>query len=117
MAYDEYLAERIFTILDKKSIEYEHKKMFGGLCILVDDKMCIGVIKDDLMARVGETSELTYQYDEGVRPMDFTTKRMKGYLYVNQLALDREDDLEQWVQRCLDFNPEAKSSKKKKKKK
>ncbi|GAB5408548.1 MAG: hypothetical protein BalsKO_09130 [Balneolaceae bacterium] len=115
MAYDEFLAERILTVLDKKSIDYEQKKMFGGLCILVDDKMCVGVIKDDLMARVGEEAELAHQYDEGVRPMDFTTKRMKGYLYVNQLALDKEDDLEDWVQRCLDFNPKAKSSKKKKK--
>lgn len=116
MAYDEFLAERILTVLDKKSIIFEQKKMFGGLCILVDDKMCLGVIKDDLMARVGEESELIYQNDEGVRPMDFTTKRMKGYVYVNQMALDREDDLERWVQRCLDFNPQAKSSKKRKKK-
>lgn len=115
MAFDEYLAERICTVLDKKSINYEQKKMFGGLCILVDDKMCLGVIKDDLMVRVSEETELKYQHDESVRPMDFTKKRMKGYLYVNQLALDREDDLEQWIQRCLDFNPQAKSSKKKKK--
>lgn len=116
MAYDEFLAERILTVLDKKSVIYEEKKMFGGLCILVDDKMCIGVIKDDLMARVGEDAELAHQHDDGVRPMDFTTKRMKGYLYVNQMALDREDDLEQWVQLCLDFNPHAKATKKKKKK-
>lgn len=115
MAYDEFLAERILNIFDQKSIEYEEKRMFGGLCILVEDKMCLGVIKDDLMARVGEEAELKHQNDEGVRPMDFTKKRMKGYLYVNQLALDREDDLEQWVQRCLDFNPHAKSSKRNKK--
>ncbi len=114
MAYNEFLADRIETVLSKKSISYEAKKMFGGLCILIDNKMCLGVIKDDLMARVGEEAELKHQDDEGVRPMDFTTKRMKGYLYVNQMALDREDDLEEWVQRCLDFNPQAKSSKKKK---
>lgn len=115
MAYNEFLAERIQTVLDKKSIVYEEIKMFGGLCILVNDKMCIGVIKDDLMARVGEEAEIVHQYDVGVRPMDFTKKRMKGYVYVNQLALDKEDDLEVWVQRCLDFNPKAKSSKKRKK--
>ena len=116
MSYNEYLADRIRIILEKKSILFEEKKMFGGLCILIDDKMCLGVIKDDLMARVGEDAELAHENDEGVRPMDFTTKRMKGYLYVNQMALDKEDDLEKWVQRCLDFNPEAKSSKRKKKK-
>lgn len=116
MAYNEILAERILTVLDNKNIPFEQKKMFGGLCILVDDKMCIGVIKDDLMARVGEEAELKHQHDEGVRPMDFTKKRMKGYLYVNNTALVREDELELWVDRCLDFNPRAKSSKKKSKK-
>ena len=115
MAYNEILAERILTVLDNKNIPFEQKKMFGGLCILVDDKMCIGVIKDDLMARVGEEAELKHQHDEGVRPMDFTKKRMKGYLYVNDSALDREDTLEFWVDRCLEFNPKATSSKKKKK--
>lgn len=115
MAYDEFLADRIRTVLDKKSVDYEEKKMFGGLCVLVDDKMCLGIIRDDFMARVGEESELKFQHKEGVRPMDFTTKRMKGYLYVNQVGLDREDDLEFWVDRCLEFNPLAKASKKKKK--
>jgi len=116
MSYNEYLAERIRIVLEKKSILFEEKKMFGGLCILIDDKMCLGVIKDDLMARVGEEAELAHEHEEGVRPMDFTKKRMKGYLYVNQMSLDKEDDLENWVQRCLDFNPDAKSSKRKEKK-
>jgi TfoX/Sxy family transcriptional regulator of competence genes len=116
MSYNEYLADRIRIVLEKKSILFEEKKMFGGLCILVDDKMCLGVIKDDLMVRVGEEAELAHEHEEGVRPMDFTKKRMKGYLYVNQMALDNEDDLENWVQHCLDFNPDAKSSKRKEKK-
>tara|TARA_R110000868_G_scaffold304437_14_gene565195 strand:- start:38396 stop:38740 length:345 start_codon:yes stop_codon:yes gene_type:complete len=114
MAYNELLAERILNVLDQKSVDYISKKMFGGICFMVNDKMCFGVIKDDLMARVGEEAEITYQNDEGVRPMDFTTKRMKGYLYVNQMALDKDHDLELWVQRCLNFNPKAKSSKKRK---
>ncbi len=114
MAYNEFLAERIETFLSKKSIPYEAKKMFGGICFLVDDKMCIGVVKDELMARIDPELEAEVHTRTGVRPMDFTGKRMKGYVFVDESGIDREDDLEEWVQRCLDFNPKAKSSKKKK---
>ncbi len=114
MAYDEYLQERIERILNDQAVQYEAKKMMGGLCYMVDDKMCFGIVKGDFMARVG-----TDQYDilterEGARPMDFTKRPMKGYLFVAPEGVDREDDLEFWIQRCLDFNPMAKSSKKKK---
>lgn len=115
MAYNEFLAERIQTVLDKKSIEFEEKKMFGGLCILVDDKMCIGIIKDDFMARIDPEIEQQALSKKGARPMDFTKKPMKGYLYISPEGVDREDDLEYWIDLCLQFNPKAKSGKKKKK--
>ena len=53
MAYNEYLQERIDLILNEKKVQYEARKMMGGLCYMIDDKMCVGIIKDDLMARVG----------------------------------------------------------------
>ncbi|MBL4862253.1 MAG: TfoX/Sxy family protein [Crocinitomicaceae bacterium] len=114
MAYNEYLQERINLILNEKKVQFEAKKMMGGLCYLIDDKMCIGIVKDDLMARVG-----TEEYDalikrEGTRPMDFTKRPMKGYIYVAPVGVDFDTDLEFWVQKCLDFNPFAKASKKKK---
>jgi TfoX/Sxy family transcriptional regulator of competence genes len=115
MAYDEYLQERIERILNEHSIQHEAKKMMGGLCYMVDDKMCFGIIKNDLMARVGEEQYISLVEREGARPMDFTKRPMKGYLYVAPDGIDREDDLEFWIQRCLEFNPIAKSSKKKKK--
>ena len=46
--------------------------------------------------------------------MDFTGRPMKGYVFVDPLGFDMDDDLEYWIQLCLDFNPIAKSSKKKK---
>ncbi len=116
MAYNEILAERILTVLDNKNIPFEQKKMFGGLCILVDDKMCIGVIKDDLMARIDPEIEQDALSKKGARPMDFTKKPMKGYLYVSPEGVDKEEDLDYWIDLCLEFNPKAKSSKKKKKK-
>lgn len=80
---------------------------------MIDDKMCIGIIKDDLMARVGSDAYESLVKREGARPMDFTKRPMKGYIYVSPEGVDFDEDLEFWIQKCLDFNPLAKSSKKK----
>ena len=114
MAYNEYLQERIDSILNEKKILFEAKKMMGGLCYMVDDKMCLGIINDDLMARVGADAYPDLIKIKGAREMDFTKRPMRGYLYVSPEAVDFEKDLEFWIQKCLDFNPLAKSSKKKK---
>lgn len=113
MAYDEYLQERIDSILNEKKISFRVLKMMGGLCYMVDEKMCLGIIQNNLMARVGE-----YQYDElikmdNAREMDFTKRPMKGYLYVSPEGIDFDSDLEFWIDKCLEYNPMAKSSKKK----
>lgn len=113
MAYDEYLQERIERILSEKKIQHEAKKMMGGLCYMIDGKMCFGIVKNDFMARVGEEEYETLAAQDGARPMDFTKRPMKGYLFVSPEGVDREEELEFWIQRCLDFNPHAKSSKKK----
>lgn len=52
MAFDETLSERIECVLDNKLVEFEAKKMFGGICFIVEDKMCVGVVKDSLMLRI-----------------------------------------------------------------
>jgi TfoX/Sxy family transcriptional regulator of competence genes len=114
MPFDEHLAERISQVLKERSIHFEAKKMMGGLAFMVDDKMCLGVVKDELMARVGPEAEEEALRLKGSRPMDFTGRPMKGYLFVSAEGVDMEADLEHWVQLCLDFNPLAKSSKKKK---
>ena len=114
MAFDEYLGERIQRILIQRNIPFEEKRMMGGLAFMVDGKMCVGVVRDLLMARVGEL-----QYDQalsskGAKPMDFTGRPMKGYVFVSPDGVDAEEDLDQWIQLCLKFNPFAKASKKKK---
>ncbi len=115
MAYDEHLAERIRRILEEKHVLTEEKKMMGGLCYMVDDKMCMGVMKNELMVRIDpEVQEEALEREES-RIMDFTGKPMRGYLLVEPEGLDKEDDLAYWIQLCLDFNPKAKSSKKKNK--
>jgi TfoX/Sxy family transcriptional regulator of competence genes len=114
MAYDEFLAERIRISLIENQTTFEEKKMFGGVCFMVDDKMCIGVINNDLMVRIDSEKEDEFLKEKGCRPMDFAKRPMKGFLYVNPDGVDMDDDLDKWVKRCLEFNPKAKSSKRKK---
>lgn len=114
MAYDDLLADRIAAVLKEKQVTYEEKKMMGGLCYMVDDKMCLGIVKDNLMARIDPEVYQEALKKSGCREMDFTGRAMKGYVFVEPDGTDMETDLEYWVQLCLDFNPKAKSSKKKK---
>lgn len=115
MAYNLLLADRIRNVFREKRIPFEEKEMMGGWCLLVDDKMCAGVVKESLMARIDPEIQEQALARPGCRPMDFTGRIMKGYVFVDAEGADTDKDLEYWVQLCLDFNPRAKSSKKKKK--
>ena len=114
MAYDLHLEERITRILKEKNTPFEARKMMGGLCYMVDDKMCVGIVKDHLMARIGTEVYESALSKRGCKPMDFTGRPMKGYVFIGAEGIDLEDDLDYWIQLSLDFNPLAKSSKKKK---
>jgi len=116
MAYDEYLAERIKRAFEEKGVAFEAKKMMGGICYLVDDKMCAGVTNDHLMARIGPDAYEEALKRKGCKPMDFTGRPMKGFVYIEPEGIDMDNDLGDWIQLCIDFNPQAKLSKKKKKK-
>ena len=48
MAYDEFLADRIRHKFKELNISFEDKKMMGGICFLVNGKMCAGVVKEKL---------------------------------------------------------------------
>lgn len=113
MSYNESLAARIKNILDAKKIKHTEKKMFGGVCFLVDDKMLIGVEKERLMARIDPEDEVKALKKKGAKPMDFTGRIMKGFLFIDDKAVDMDKDLEYWVDLCMKYNPKAKVSKKK----
>ena len=115
MAYNEIIANRIrerFADLDN----VEEKEMMGGLAIMYNDKMCVGVIKDDLMCRIDpDVFEVAIE-KEGCRPMDFTGRKMKGYIFVDEFGMRTKKDFDYWIDLALDFNARAKSSKTKSKK-
>lgn len=114
MAYDSYLAERITQVLKQKSTNFKEMKMMGGIAFMVNDKMCVGIINNDLMARLDPDIYEEALNRKGVREMDFTKKPMKGWIYISPNGIDTDKELASWIQLALDYNPKAKSSKKKK---
>jgi TfoX/Sxy family transcriptional regulator of competence genes len=113
MAFDEFLAERVSNKLATKGISFEEKKMMGGLCYMIDEKMCLGIIKESLMARIDPDKYGEALKKKGCKEMDFTGRAMKGFVFVDPEGIDFEEDLDYWVDLCLEFNPKAKASKKK----
>jgi TfoX/Sxy family transcriptional regulator of competence genes len=122
MAYDEKLAERVRALLaglpeiisrEKFVVE---KKMMGGLAFMVNDKMCLGIVKDDLMARIDPDAYDTAMKREGCREMDFTGRPMKGFVFVGPTGTGDKKSLSYWINLAMKFNDKAKASPKKKRK-
>ncbi|MBR9999165.1 MAG: TfoX/Sxy family protein [Cyclobacteriaceae bacterium] len=112
MAYDEILEDRVQQILHEKNIPFTKKKMMGGLTFMVDDKMCVGIVKNTLMARIDPEKYGEALGKEGCREMDFTGRPMKGFVLVEPAGIDMDRDLEYWINLALDYNPKAKKSRK-----
>lgn len=103
MAYDDALANKIREVLEGKRGITE-KKMFGGLCFLLNGNMLCGVDnKSRLMIRVGPE-----KYDSSLKlkhacKMDFTGKPMKGMLYIDPDGTKRKDSIKKWLDLASDF--------------
>ncbi len=102
MAYDLGLAQRVREALGQRPFVSE-RAMFGGLAFLVDGKMFVGISGDSLMARVGLEHYLDALAMPSVRPMDFTGRPMKGYVYLDPPALVDDHVLEAWVTWCISY--------------
>lgn len=113
MSYNEELADRAREIIAETHKKVEEKRMFGGLCFMVNDKMCVGVENERLMVRLSPDIYDEVMEKEGCRPMNFTGRIMKGYVFVDIEALNTKKKLEYWLKLSLDYNKIAKSSKKK----
>jgi TfoX/Sxy family transcriptional regulator of competence genes len=116
MAHDEQLEERIRRFFNAKRVKHEAKRMMGGLCFMVNGKMCVGVEKNRLMARIGPDAYDDALARKGCRPMDFTGRPMRGFVFVENEGFKSEDDLAFWLELALAHNPRANKSAKKKKK-
>lgn len=98
MAYDVKLAERVRRAVVEQAGLTE-RKMFGGLCFMLGGNMCCGVVGEKLVIRVGAEAYETALEDEHARPMDFTGKPLKGFVYVDPEGVASEKALGRWVAR------------------
>lgn len=102
MAYDEGVAERIRELFFERDDVIE-KKMFGGLAFMLRGNMCVGVVNDTLMARVGPD-----EYEQALklphaREMDFTGKPLKGFVYVAPEGFESDASMIGWVNMCVNY--------------
>jgi len=102
MAFDEGLAQRIREVVEQRPGVSE-RKMFGGLCFLLNGNMACGVTGDELMVRVGPDGHADALAEPHARKMDFTGRPMKGFVFVSAEGLDGDEELARWVERGMQF--------------
>ncbi|MBC8279391.1 MAG: TfoX/Sxy family protein [Chloroflexi bacterium] len=98
MPYDEKLAERVRAVCQSEP-NYTEKKMFGGICFMVGRNMAVGVTGSDLMVRPGPINFEAALALPHARPMDFTGRPMKGFVYVEPEGLTTDTALAAWIER------------------
>jgi TfoX/Sxy family transcriptional regulator of competence genes len=113
MAFNVKLADRIREYLAEFPV-IEEKEMMGGLAFMVNEKMCVGVIQDEMMCRIAPEAHETAIERPGCRTMDFTKKMMRGWVMVDVIGMRTPQEFHYWIELALSFNTKAKSSKKKK---
>jgi TfoX/Sxy family transcriptional regulator of competence genes len=103
MAYDEGLAQRVRELL-KNRMGYEEKKMFGGIGFLLHGNMACGVIRDDLIVRVGAEKYTGSLLKPHVELFDMTGRAMNGWVVVKDPGYQSDEDLEDWVEQGVEYS-------------
>ena len=102
MAVSKLLVERIRHVLSGRRGITE-KKMFGGVCFLLNGNMLVAVWNDSLIARLGvEQAEIALT-ESDVREMDLTGRPMKGWIIVEPDGIDSDQQLTRWIDLSLTF--------------
>jgi len=102
MAYDEGVAQRIRECLEENPGVTE-KRMFGGLAFLLGGNMALGIVRSDMMVRVGPDAYEECLRRPHARAMDFTGKPMRGFVYVAPAGYESDAELRDWVARGVAF--------------
>jgi TfoX/Sxy family transcriptional regulator of competence genes len=102
MAYDEALAARVRARL-ARTPGLAERRMFGGLCFLVNGHMCAGIVDATLMLRVGPERYAAALARPHAREMDFTGRPLKGMIYVDPPGIASAAALARWLDTALGF--------------
>ena len=102
MAFNTQLADRVRKVLSRRK-GFSEKRMFGGVGFLLNDNLCCGVLRSDLILRLGVDTAEEALREYGVRPFDITGRAMQGWVMVGPAGYDEEDDLSRWVKLAARF--------------
>ena len=102
MAFDETLAARIRDAL-ARSKGVEERKMFGGICFLLNGNLLVGVWKDSLVARLGPDEGEAVLLEPHVRKFDITGKPMRNWVLVEPEGVEDDEQLTAWIERAETF--------------
>ncbi|MCI0557611.1 MAG: TfoX/Sxy family protein [Nitrososphaera sp.] len=102
MVYNEQLASKIRAVVARRK-GISEKKMFGGVAFLLNSRMCFGVLKDDLIVRVGPERYKEALERAHVRPMNFTGRETRGFVFVDSKAWSKGTSLRRWLEIGIDY--------------
>ena len=112
MAYNEELADKIREALAEHGLtNVEEKKMFRGICFMLDDKMCVCASADEMLCRIGPEYKDALELN-GVRGMIRNGKALKDFVFVSTEAMKTKKEFDSWINKALAFNKFAKATKK-----
>jgi len=102
MAYNELMAERIRERLVKNP-GFIQRKMFGGVCYLLNGNMACGILNDEVIVRVGKDAYQDALAMPHTREFDTTGRAMTGWVMVSPDGYQSDAQLEAWLQKGIDF--------------
>ena len=102
MQNEDPLNGRIRQILSSRS-RISERKMFGGVCFMINGNMCIGTWKGSLIVRLDKKNHDETLAEPHTRPADMNGRTMKGWALVEPAGIESENDLTAWVDRAARF--------------
>lgn len=107
MSYNAGLADRVRSALSDRD-RVREVKMFGGLALMVDDRMvvCVSGGGSDLLVRVAPERDAELMTKPGAHRAEMGKDRSmgEGWITVEERALESDDDLQYWINVSLDFH-------------
>jgi len=102
MACDETLAGRIRALLRNRR-DVAERRMFGGVAFMIRGRMACGIVGSTLMVRVDPADADRWLRAPHARPMDFTGRPMRGFLFVDPPGVATAAGLRAWIRRATEW--------------
>ena len=102
MQNEDPLSGRIRQILSGRG-KVSERKMFGGVCFMINGNMCVGTWKGSLIVRLDRKNHDETLAEPHTRPADMNGRVMKGWALVEPAGIESENDLTSWLNRAARF--------------